>query len=720
MHTRSCFRPVALVTVCLLLATAAAVRAQQSPAEQLGEAKRLFDTLNYEQAATALDRLVAGMPAPPIRDLALVRVFANAYELRARARFFLGDVDGAKSDFRALVRIAPGYEISQVSAKVKAVYDEVVKTSLGRIVLNLTPADAELEIDGVPFAAVAGPIPVSVGSHTIAARRSGCRPASQSISVAAGASQEVVLVLERVSASLQFVTVPPGAEIVVDGAGRGRTEAGALPPSYADWPGKLGLAAEAFSKPFTLDDLPLGTHVIEFQLPCHTPVERRVVVEKLDDYRLDPVRLQKAVASVYVDSPTAGVTVLLDGEPRGPAPLSLDDVCEGGHVVEMRSPSGRYLQRIAAKTGDKLTVQGTIKPAVALLAVNGLPEGYRGPDLRLGIERALSGARSLTFFAPPAEKVQQALKTESLSSGWLAFDRSRRPMGTAASAITDGARLELARRLGTVLEVQGLAEATVRPGGDRNEYLLTILSADSAQPDVLEITLENPPSINAAILRLDAAPAFYRPSVGLSVADVLDVPGAVVIGVDGGAGRAALSPGDVIVQAGGKPVPDAAAFGATLAARQANEKLAVEARDRAGAVRRAELNVSMAPRLLAMSDQTWMFNSLVLSLRSRLVGAGGQADDVIRLNLAVALMRVGNWADARAELGRVTLPPGPGVSNGTVQYLLGLCHEALGQPADADRAWRAAATDAESLLTEDGPAIKDLAERKLSALGGRR
>lgn len=58
------------------------------------------------------------------------------------------------------------------------------------------------------------------------------------------------------------------------------------------------------------------------------------------------------------------------------------------------------------------------------------------------------------------------------------------------------------------------------------------------------------------------------------------------------------------------------------------------------------------------------------------------------------------------------------MSNGTVQYLLGLCLEALGQVAEATKAWRAAATDTESLLTEDGPTIKELVDRKLG--GGRR
>jgi len=146
------------------------------------------------------------------------------------------------------------------------------------------------------------------------------------------------------------------------------------------------------------------------------------------------------------------------------------------------------------------------------------------------------------------------------------------------------------------------------------------------------------------------------------------------------------------------------------------ETLAVEVMDRTGAAKRADVPVTMRPLVIATSDDSWLFNNLVLALRARLAlaGEGGGRGAAVRLNLAVVLMRVGNWAEALAELSRMRLPPGPGVSNGTVQYLTGLCHEAMDQPAEAENAWRAAAADAGSLLTEDGPPVKELAERKLA------
>ena len=86
---------------------------------------------------------------------------------------------------------------------------------------------------------------------------------------------------------------------------------------------------------------------------------------------------------------------------------------------------------------------------------------------------------------------------------------------------------------------------------------------------------------------------------------------------------------------------------------------------------------------------------------------------MLRLNIGIALMRLGNWDDARIELERTALPDGPGVAQGTVQYHLGTCYEKLGRFTDAAQAWKKAAASA-ALLTEDGPPVKELAEARLA------
>ena len=47
--------------------------------------------------------------------------------------------------------------------------------------------------------------------------------------------------------------------------------------------------------------------------------------------------------------------VLVDGQEKGAAPLT-SQLCEGEHVVELRSPDGRYSRRVDVKAGQRVEV----------------------------------------------------------------------------------------------------------------------------------------------------------------------------------------------------------------------------------------------------------------------------------------------------------------------------------------------------------------------------
>jgi hypothetical protein len=713
-------RALSLVVLALCGPATHAGAQSVSPDVQLAAARALYERGDYEAAIRGLDPLIAALEPLAGKDQQARRLLPTAYELRARARFQLGNADGASADFRALLKLAPAYALSRpASPRLARMFDDIRKNLLGTIILNLSPVDAELELDGVPFQQAAGPIPIAIGPHTISGRRPGYRSASLSFSVPPGTTVEVVLTLERVAATVTLVTSPPVVDVLLDGVSQGRTLAGPQPPRWDEPIAKAGLQPGAVSMPFVLEVGP-GSHTISFLRDCYVGVDLRAEIASLTDKFLAPVKLDKALAeSVFltVGKSVGGATVILDGELKGRAPLLIEGVCEGLHLVELRSPWGRYAEKLTVRAGDRLTVAGTLKPAVAVLSVNGLPRGYLGTDLRVDLERRFLATMSMTLFAPPQEKVQQALQAERLQPGWLAFDGYQRPIGATSAAVTPSARLQLGSRLAKALEAQGVAELTARPGGNRSEFLLSILADGSSEPDVLELALDDPASVNNVIERLDKVPPLYRASAGVRVIDALDVAGAVVVNVDAAATRSGLGRGDVITKVDGQPVNDGASFNALVALRRVSDTLSIEARDQAGTVKTAQLAVTtVAPRLIAMSDQSLLFNNLILVLRTRLATSGPNPDPIVRLNLAVALMRLRNYAEARAELAKIKLEPGPGVSGGTVHFLLGLCHETLGSAADAEREWRLAEQDSESLLTENGPFISDLAKEKLARL----
>jgi len=703
---------VILVIAVSALATPARAQVQTpDPAVLLSQAKQFFDALDYEHAVSALDQAIVVLEGRPAEDPAR-RGLPSAYEMRARSQFGLGKETEARADFVALLKADPVYTLTgQVSPRVVAIFDEVMKATVSAMKLTVTPPTAEVRVDGVLVRASTS-MPIAVGDHTIAAKQIGYRAITQTASVTSGQVAEVTVALERVSSVLAVVTSPPGVQVIIDGVSHGKTETGPPPPDYAERAARAGVPASELSQVMLVAEMQPGAHVIEFKADCHVGTQRRLTVDKPDDYTVDPVKLEKAVASVNVKTAQPGAMVYVDGRQRGMAPMTMPDVCEGEHLVEVRSPAGRFFRRMAAHTGDKVDMDATLKPAFALVSSSGQALGA-ATDLRATIERAFEAADSVTIFAPAADQLEQVLKGQQLTPAWLAFDASKRPLAQSAD-LGAAARRDLTTRIAKAFDAQGVASVTVPSSLDRGRLVVALLAAGSADPDIVEVTVDHPETFAAAMAQIDRSPSFFRPSLGLTAIDVLDVPGAVVIGVDanGPAAKAGVAVGDVIVKANAQVIGDVATLNSLLAARKADEALTLEFKDRSGTTKRADATVALAPRLVGLYDQTLLVNRMLLDLRRRLLTPGTPAEDsVLRLNLAAALARVENWSEARIELQRVKLPDGPGVSNGTVQYLLGLCADKLGNRADAEAAFTTAAAS-EALISEDGPAVKDLVEAR--------
>ncbi|MFI5179658.1 MAG: PEGA domain-containing protein, partial [Vicinamibacterales bacterium] len=674
-------RALVAAALAVLLASPTAVRAQiqtPDPTVLLSQARQFFDSLDYEHALTALDQAIVVLESRPPQDPARKGLPA-AYEMRARSQFGLGKEAEARADFVSLLKVDPIYALTgQVSPRVVAIFDEVMKATVTSLKLSVTPPTAEVRVDGTIVSASAT-VPIAIGDHTISVRQLGYRAVTQALQATADQPAEVAIALDRVSSVLALVTVPPAVEVIIDGVSHGKTEAGPPPADYAERAARAGIPASDLSQVMVVAEIAPGAHVIEFKRDCHVGTQRRLTVDKPDDYNLDPVKLERAIASVDVRTSQTGAAVLVDGKQRGTAPIAITDLCEGDHVIELRSATGRYVRRLAAKTGDKLEVDAALKPAFALVSTSGQATGLN-TDLRVLVERALESSKSVTVFAPPADQLDSVLKAQQLTPAWLAFDASKRPIAQSAD-LGAATRREMTAKIARAFEAQGVASVSVPSSLDRGHLVVSLLAAGSGEPDVLELSIDNPESSGLAVAQLDRTQALFRPSIGLTAIDVADLTGAVVIGVDanGQAAKAGIAAGDIVLKANAQPVSSAVALTTLLASRKAGDELTLELKDRAGAPKRADVKVFMAPRLVGLFDQTLLVNHMLIDLRGRLQTPGDPLEDaVVRLNLAAALARLENWSEARTELQRVKLPDGPGVANGTVQYLLGLCADKLG------------------------------------------
>ncbi len=705
---RPATRLLAIVLVALLLPAAA--WAQASDPLYL-EGKRLFDALDYDNAIRTLDQAIASLEARPVQDPTRRELLPSALEMRARSKFGQGDQDGAKADFVALLKVNPGFTLTGgVSPRVVSLFDTAVTETVTHMNLSVTPQTATVEFDGVPMTA-SGTVPVAVGDHVLTATQAGYRAVNQPVTVETGKVAQVSIALERIASVVNIFTAPANVDVTIDGVKRGTTSAGPTPPAFADAIAKSGVPAAQISALMAVNDLAPGAHVIEFSRGCYVGAVQRLTIDKPDDFLVGPVALEHAVANVTARTPGAGAHVLIDGEDRGNAPFN-GELCEGDHTVDLQSPAGRYTKRLSVKSGESVTVEGALRPGVALVSVVGQPAG--APDLRTIVARAFDNSHAMTLFLPPVDQAAQVLRNNQLSDSWLAYDAGKRPLGSA-SDVVQPQRGDGAAKVAAAFNAQGVASLTLV---GRSQAVLAVLAAGSSQPDLLTMSLDDQQSIADAVAEFDRLPAFMKPSIGVTTMDVADVTGAVILSVDAGSAAAAagVHPGDVITKVNGAPVASAVALETLLAARAAGDALTADLVDRAGAVRQAALKVSMAPRLIGISDQTLLANRLLLELRARLAGRVDAAEEpTLRLNLAAALAHVEDWNDARTELQRVHLPDGSGVSNGTVQYLLGLCEQKLGNRAAAETAWKAAATSS-ALLTEDGPAVSDLAQARLAEL----
>jgi len=304
-------------------------------------------------------------------------------------------------------------------------------------------------------------------------------------------------------------------------------------------------------------------------------------------------------------------------------------------------------------------------------------------------------------------RTSRRAQAERAPTGWLALDLSRQPLSTGARTMSPETRRDLSARVSKALDAQGIAAITIPSGSSRSVWL-SILAANSGEPDEIEVNLDQP---EAAMRALDAPSnlaALLRRNLGVSVVDALYRPGPVVADVGAGASSAGLVVGDAITHVNDAAVSSAQDLRRVLDSVGQRETVSLRVQGRTGTSRVVEAPVRLEPRIATLTPAGEAANVALIDLRARLRRAGGLEEAAIHLNLAALLMRLASWNAAVAELQQVKLPDTSGVSNGTVQYMLGRCWDALGRAAEAQQAFAGAGKVAGSTLGEDGPLISEL------------
>jgi membrane-associated protease RseP (regulator of RpoE activity) len=668
-----------------------------TPELMFDQGKRAFDTVAYDKAIPIFDAVLAALAASPQTPKPDLQ--AQTLELRARARYAVGDSAGAEQDFLALLTLKPGYKLpAGVSPRVVAVFDGVRRIAVGQVQLSLTPA-GDVQIDGRTYALTPAPqvIDLTAGEHQVNATREGYRAIAQKFTVAANNIASLPLTLERVSATLTVVSIPDGVDVLFDGTSRGQTAAG------ADTSGA--------SAPLLLTDLQTGTHRLQLRRDCYREVERTITIDRPDDLRTDPLRLMPAVATVKIQTSQPGASVYVDGSARGSAPLEITNLCEGSHLIEVKGSKGRYVDRRDWRMGDSATLTADLRSAFPIVSVHPA-SGQTADQLKTAVERALAPAKRAMVYAPAAVDLQNATRGDDVPAEWLIVDPNANAQ--APPRVPRDLTRDLARRISGRMEVQGVTGISAT--SDPYVATVSLVAAGSSEPDVFTVNTADAASRARAVEMLSAPlPPLARPSIETSVVDVAGVKGAVVVRAAGVGATAGLAAGDVITSAGGTAVASAADLRAKIAAMAPpSMTLPLEVHNPAGTVRTITATVTMVPDAMPLRSADVLYNRALVELQNAAATVSTVAERAsAHVNLAIVHMRLGNWDDAQAELKLAQLPDGPGVSAGTVSYLTGLCLEAAGRAAEARAAFTKAAASPLARLSTDGPLVAPLAQQKL-------
>jgi hypothetical protein len=229
-----------------------------------------------------------------------------------------------------------------------------------RITIDSIPPGANVLVDGA-LQGQSGPnfkVRMNKGPHKIRLELDGHKPFEQTVQISN--ATKLTYPLEKAAARLDIKfpatnDAARGAEIFVDG-----TPAGVVPQ---------------------LIDAPAGRHLIEVRKPGHKVFTETVetkagVVSPVWVLMTTDVRL----GSVLVAA-DATADVFVDGQPRGQAPMVVDQLTEGEHLVEVRrtepgAPPWRQTVRVTGNQQTKVMAQTTPPPPAqgSLMVITSIPD----------------------------------------------------------------------------------------------------------------------------------------------------------------------------------------------------------------------------------------------------------------------------------------------------------------------------------------------------------
>ena len=190
------------------------------------------------------------------------------------------------------------------------------------------------------------------GSHLVHAELTGYIPCRKTVSVTEGEKAAVEITLEKEAGLVLVHSDPDGADIVLDGAQRGKT-------------------------PLLLTDVPRGNYRIKASTPGYQDCEMELKVEGRTPQKL-MMTLHSDSARLTINSIPSGAVVVVNGLSRGATPCVVDRVPAGeSKIVVSMADYALYQGTVTLRAGDDHKVDVELNPLPASLSVVGAPMGAK-------------------------------------------------------------------------------------------------------------------------------------------------------------------------------------------------------------------------------------------------------------------------------------------------------------------------------------------------------
>lgn len=725
--------------------------------KSLSQAKAAFDTdfkSAMEQVAALIKQLDDAEAAQRPISAGEQAVFEEALLMEARGNVRVLKNDAARDDFRKLLRLNPNFSSDKTSPRENQILDDIRLNEMGTLEIQGQPQDANLMLNSQKIGTLQPMLQkwlLSPGHYVLSVEKGEFAPERREFDLAAKQTQSLSdIQLLRLNIPLVFLFNQAGVEVWINEkrieTSRPLSEAlQSLSPPLTAYAQQQAATTGWDAKNISAALVPrfdISTpRDVAFKKDCFFTETRRInilveALRKLNEQTplwFDPnvsfLNLRPNQGILSVTSMPSPAVVTFDGQTLGNSPLQ-QTVCAGKHTVVVRTQREGHESPLELTNNATMNVRARLKPTLAVVTLSGDSNASSAGSAISEVPARLKSMLEL-FYVLPVDKTlferelqRVNLKPELLVDAFRSLDSTGQP-----SQPVPGALQQVTRNLGASLLLLGF---TGLAGGEGSETTWALLSIDSVPIDLVRLRGRSVDELMTDLKRLDEPAVvddiLVQSQLGFQTFDTR-FPAAPLVVVKvwpaTPAEVAGLRVGDIILSVDGAKM-DSKTLATTVASASPEKRFLLEVLLNDGSRKTLPVATVKQPILWTRfrRSEKKFSNHLIARFQNAVEGQPASPSiNLIRLNLAVAMMQGEQWAEAIRVLERTTGPlPGGAtgrVSEATVYFLEGQCEEALGSKEKAV-AWyqKAAESNCEWCMIDsmDSETASGAARRRLNVL----